>query len=73
MRIMPAANSDFLLLRMTIPLIDTTLQMNLYKVYLAPLHPDLKLHFIYVLEGQYLAVAKHGMYTALPTEHNIHI
>ena len=48
--------------------------MNFYKVHNLPaLHPEVKLHFPYILEGQYLVASKHALYTELPTEHDIHI
>ena len=48
--------------------------MNQYKVNNIPaLHKEVKLQFNEVLEGQSLAVSKHGTYAALPTEHDIPI
>ena len=45
---------DFLLIKLTIPLTDQSLEMNLYKVYNLPaLHPKLKVEFTYELEGVY--------------------
>ena len=39
---------------LTIPLVDESLQMNLYKVHNLPLlHPDLEIEVIYDLEGEY--------------------
>ena len=50
---------DFLLIILTIPLMDQSLEMNLYKVYNLPaLHPELKVEFTYELEGEYLAITK---------------
>ena len=59
---------------LTIPLIDTSLQMDLYKVHNLPtLHPELKVHFNYKLEGKYLAISKDGIYAALPAEDDIEV
>ena len=50
---------DFLLIILTIPLTDQSLEMNLYKTYNLPaLHPKLKVEFTYELEGEYLAITK---------------
>ena len=64
----------FLFWILTIPLIYTSLWVDLYNVHNLPiLHPEIKLQLPYDLEGQYMAVSKHSMYTALPTGHDIHI
>ena len=74
MRIIPYCQPSFSIIKVTIPLIDKSLQMNLYKICnLTVLHPHLTLQVTYVLEGQYLAVSKHGMYTTLPTKHDVHL
>ena len=54
---------DFLLIILTIPLRDQSLEMDLYKVYNFPaLHPKLKIEFTYQLEGEYLAISKSRLY-----------
>ena len=59
MKITPIVMDDFLLIILTIPLTDQSLEMNLYKVYNLPaLHPKLKVEFTYELEGEYLAITK---------------
>ena len=73
MRVSPIIMDDFLLLILTVPLVDKSLQMNLYKVHNLPaLHP-LNIQFTYQLEGKYLAIGKHGLYAALPSENDIRI
>ena len=53
---------DFLLIILTIPLTDQSLEMNLYRVYNLPaLHPELKVEFTYEIEGEYLAITKNCM------------
>ena len=48
MKITPIVLDDFLLIILSIPLTDQSLEMNLYKVYDLPaLHPELKVEFIY--------------------------
>ena len=74
MKITPVVMDDFLLIILTIPLTDQSLEMNLYKVYNLPaLHPELKVEFTYELEGEYLAITKNRLYAALPTAREIRI
>ena len=73
MKITPVVMDDFLLIILTIPLTDQSLEMNIYKVYNLPaLHPELKVEFTYELEG-YLAITKNKLYAALPTAREIRI
>ena len=65
---------DFLLIILTIPLTDQSLEMDLYKIYNLPaLHPKLKVEFTYQLEGEYLAITKNKLHAALPTAGEIRI
>ena len=74
MKITPVVMDDFLLIILTIPLTDQSLEMNLYKVYNLPaLHPELKVEFTYEREGEYLAITKNKLYAALPTAREIRI
>ena len=74
MKITPVVMDDFLLIILTIPLTDQSLEMNLYKVYNLPaLHPELKVEFTYELEGEYLAITKNKLYAALATAREIRI
>ena len=46
---------DFLMVILTISLVDESLQMNLYKVHNLPsLNPELQIEVTYDLEGEYL-------------------
>ena len=68
MKITPIVMDDFLLIILTIPLTDQSLEMDLYKIYNLPaLHPELKVEFTYELEGEYLAITKNKLYAALST------
>ena len=59
MKVTPIVMDDFLLIILTIPLTDQSLEMDLYKIYNLPaLHPKLKVEFTYQLEGEYLASLK---------------
>ena len=67
-KLTPIALQDYLMLILTLPLIDQSLQMNLYKVHNLPmLHPTLNVHAQYELEGTYLATLMDGMFISLPT------
>ena len=53
---------------LTVPLVDQSLYMNLYKVHNLPmLHPTLNVHAQYELEGPYLATMMDSMFISLPT------
>ena len=74
MRVNPVVMENFLAVILTIPLVDISLQMNVYKVHNLPtLHPELKVQFTYDLEGQYLAISKNGIYAAIPAPWDIEI
>ena len=74
MKITQIVMDDFLLILLTIPLTDQSLEMNLYKTYNLPtLHPKLKIEFIYQIEGEYLAISKSRLYAAIPTAREIRI
>ena len=71
-KIMPIVLEDFLMVILTIPLIDASLDMNLYKVHNLPMiHPDIGIQAEYILEGQYLATLMNGMYATIPQETDI--
>ena len=60
---MPIVLEDYLMLILTVPLIDQSLHMNLYKVHNLPmLHPTLHVHAQYEVEGSYLATVMEGMF-----------
>ena len=67
-KLTPIVLQDYLMLILTVPLMDQSLHMNLYKVYNLPmLHPTLHVHVHYELEGTYLATIMDGMFISLPT------
>ena len=68
-RVTALLTDDVLFIVMTIPLKDTSLQMNVYKVHNLPLiHPKLNISVTYELEGNYLAIGHEGHYVSLPEE-----
>ena len=67
-KLTPIVLEDYLMLILTVPLIDQSLHMNLYKVYNLPmLHPLLHVHVQYEIENTYLATVMDGMFITLPT------
>ena len=65
-KVTPIVMEDFLMVILTIPLVNESLQMNLYKVHNLPLlHPDLQIEVTYDLEGEYFATLMQGMFMAL--------
>ena len=73
-RVTPVVFDDLLVIVLTIPLLDTSLKMDLYRVHNLPaVHPELELQAKYELEGEYFAVGQHGLYVALPTATDIQL
>ena len=67
-KLTPIVLEDYLMLILTVPLIDQSLHMNLYKVYNLPmLYPMLHMHTQYEIENSYLATIMDGMFITLPT------
>ena len=66
-KLTPIVLQGYLMLILTVPLIDHSLQKNLYKVHNIPmLHPTLNVHAQYELEGTYLTTLMEGMFISLP-------
>ena len=64
----PIVLQDYLILILTVPLVDQYLQMELHKVYNLPmLHPTLHMHAQYEIKGTYLATLMEGMFVSLPS------
>ena len=62
------------MLILTVPLVDQTLQMNLYRVHNLPmLHPTLQMHVQYEIEGSYLATMMDSMYIILPNDIDVRL
>ena len=67
-KLTPIVLEDYLMLILTVPLVDQSLNMNLYKVHNLPmLHPTLHVHVQYEIENTYLATVMDGMFVTLPT------
>ena len=73
-KITPLVIEDVLSLVLTIPLIDRSLQMNVYRVHNLPaLQVKLGVAAEYIIEGDYLAMDQHGLYVALPDAREMQI
>ena len=67
-KLTPTVLEDYLMLILTVPLVNQSLHMNLYKVHNLPmLHPTLHVHAQYEVEGYYLATLMDGMFITLPS------
>ena len=67
-KLTPIVLDNYLMLILTVPLIDQSLHMNLYKVYNLPmLHPMLHVHVQCEIENSYLATIMDGIFITLPT------
>ena len=67
MRIVPVLVNYTLVIELTIPISDTSLQLNLFQVHSLPIYdPEHGVQTRYQLEGTYFAVERTGMYVALP-------
>ena len=68
LKLTPIVLDNYLMLILTVPLVDQSLHMDLYKVHNLPmLHPILHVHAQYEVEGSYLATVMDGMFITLPT------
>ena len=57
---------------MTIPVLDKSLELNIYQVHNLPaIPPGQEVAALYQLENRYFAIGKHGMYVTLPTEQSV--
>ena len=66
-KITPVVLEDRLMVIMIIPLVDNSLDVNLFLVHNLPmLHPQLGVQAEYELEGEYLAILFYGMYATIP-------
>ena len=74
MSIMPIVMRRTLIVIITIPLLDSSLQVDLYRAYSLPaLHPALGVEFKYQLENSYIGIHKDGMYAILPSADEVQI
>ena len=73
-KVIPIVVDKMLVILMTIPVLDRTLELNIYQVHnLPPIPPGQKVEALYQLENKYFAIGKHGMYVILPTEQSVRV
>ena len=74
LRVSTVITEDALIILLSVPLTDVSLQMNLYKAHNLPaVHPTLNYSATYLLEGEYLAIGQDGHYVALPDSNDVQI
>ena len=71
-KVPPIVMDKMLVILMTIPVLDKTLELNIYQVHNLPaVSPGQEVEDLYQLENRYFAIGKHGMYVTLPTEQSV--
>ena len=74
LRITLVVLDKLLVVLLTIPLTDQSLEMNIFKIHNLPLvHPEYHVWAKYKIEGDYITVDRKGMYVALPEENSLQI
>ena len=72
MKITPVVVDKLLVILLTLPILDSTLELNVYRAHNLPaIPPGHEVAATYVLEGDYFAIGRHGVYAALPSESSI--
>ena len=73
-KITPIVMDKMLVIIMTIPVLDKSLELNIYQVHNLPaIPPGQEVAALYQLESRYFAIGKHRMYVTLPTEQSVRI
>ena len=73
-KITPIVMDKMLVILMTIPVLDKSLELNIYQVHNLPaIPPGQEVAALYQLESRYFAIGKHGMYVTLPTEQSVRV
>ena len=69
MKVTPIILDKMLVILLTIPVLDKSLELNIYRVHNLPsIPPGQEVAATYQLEGDYFAIGKHGVYVTIPTE-----
>ena len=73
-KVTPIVMDKMLVILMTIPVLDKTLELNIYQVHNLPAVPlGQEVESLYQLENKYFAIGRHGLYVTLPTEQSVRI
>ena len=71
-KITPVVIDKLLVILLTLPILDSMLELNVYQAHNLPaIPPGHEVAATYVLEGDYFAIGRHGVYAALPSESSI--
>ena len=72
MKITPVVIDRLLVILLTLLILDSTLELNVYRAHNLPaIPPGHEVAATYILEGDYFAMGRHGVYAALPSETSI--
>lgn len=73
-KVTPLLLDQTLLIMIDIPLMDSTLAMDVFEVHNLPkLDPALQMQYQYQIEGKFLAITRDGRFATLPNENFIHL
>ena len=73
-KVTPIVMDKMLVVLMTIPVLDKTLELNIYQVHNLPaIPPGQEVESLYQLENRYFAIGRHGLYVTLPSKQSIRI
>ena len=73
-KVTPIVMDEMLVILMTIPVLDGTLELNIYQVRGLPaVPPGRGVESLCQLENKYFAMGGHGLYVTLPTEQSVRI
>ena len=73
-KVTPIVMNKMLVILMTIPVFDKTLELNIYQVHNLPaIPPGQEIESLYQLENKYFAIGRHGLYVTLPTEQSVRV
>ena len=71
-KVIPIVIDKMLVILMTTPVLDKTLELNIYQVHNLPAIPlGQEVESLYQLENKYFAIGRHGQYVTLPTEQSV--
>ena len=74
MKVTPIILDKMLVILLTIPVMDKSLELNIYRVHNLPsIPPGQEVAATYQLEGDYFAIDKHGVYVTIPTERAVRL
>ena len=71
-KVVPIVMDKLLVILLTIPVLDKTLELNIYQVNNLPsVPPGQEVEALHQLESKYFTIGKHGMYVTFPTEQSV--